>query len=1301
MNTKTAVDRVLTLFLIVVVVSVQASHLCSRSVLADSDLSGRSKGVAGSERSDWSFDRAREWGDFACVDGDSAELVLGVRDVQLDDYNELAHIAATHGGRIVNTVATREEMLAVVADIPFEKVSSFANEIRTTGLARYIEPNMRFQTQFAPNDPYWSLQWGPQKVEADWAWNTTIGDPSVLVAIVDTGVDYNHPDLAANYVALGYDWVNMDSDPKDDNGHGTHCAGIIAAEINNEIGIAGMAQIKFMAEKGIDSIGFGSDDDLANALIHAVDQGADILSNSWGGYEQSELMYDAIKYAENAGVLIVAAAGNNANEDKHYPSAYSEVIGVTATDQFDNPAAFTNFGNWVEVAAPGVDIYSTLPTYSVTLNEPPNSKNLNYDYLSGTSMACPHVAGVAALIWSRFPGVDHDWVRARLRCTSDDLGEPGFDEYYGYGRVNARKAVEQALPDHDLWIFDRKRPIRVNLGDTVTFSTTVINFGTGDETNVEVQLLVDGSLLDSTSITLIPWGTSATVEASWTPTVAGRHNVTSYVVPVSGETMIQNNRITEIIFVVAPPPETYWTLLATDPDEGFDPDLQSVHGGPAYFDVIFFKVTYYRPWVTIDDMNIYILIDSDQNPATGLLDAYYGGNAGIGADYLIKVGGQEPTGMYRWDPMARHGPLQGWWDLDHPILLAYLNALENSNVFVVGVYFSDVQTSGVLSVVVWDCISWDWIPDNGHISNFLFVHNPSVSLEAPPILESGGLTLLDATVCNIGSSSETNVELQLLINGTLADSTVIPELASLSSYTLRHSWTPAIVGVYNITAYVPPVPFEEFVSNNIAAKSVQVMFLPNIFIVSDDDAPLWDKGTSLREFEWALTAVGLDYVVWNESTMGHPPLEFLLKFRLVTWTCGDYSETTGSMVPGAVDSTDAATLEAYFLQGGNILLEGGLIAWTHFTDPFMTNVAHAIYQYSWTWGDAPGLTVTDPDHPVTQDLPPSSTWSPGLVIADGVTPVNQGAEVIRYTDTEYTAVTVYDGSGTTNGSVVYCAFPMNCLGQPERDTLIINSVDWLLKPVHDVVATNVTPSKTLVGQGYSASLNVTVANEGDYIETFVITAYYGDAAITPAQWETFWSMGDVNRDGYINGTDQNLLAAAFGATPGSDNWNGWADLNQDFKVDVLDAIILVNNYGLEIWIYAISGGVIGTQTVVDLHSGAPATLTFTWDTTGIAKSNYAIAAYATPIYGVEIDRVDNTCTNGAVTVVIPGDVNADGIVNVLDAAAVSAHWYPGPPIGSLGYDPNFDINGDRSIDVLDAGLVSAYWTGPPKGPLAP
>ncbi|HVP26533.1 MAG TPA: S8 family peptidase [Candidatus Bathyarchaeia archaeon] len=364
--------------------------------------------------------------DFA-YNGSHVELVLGVSEGK-ESYQKLSTIITQNEGDITSKLSTYNKTRSIIINVPTNKVSNLIKEVMKNNGVKYLEPNWKAYADAIPNDPEWTNQWGPAKIQANMAWNTQKGNNTILVAIVDTGIKYTHPDLVANYVPLGYDWINNDSDPMDDQGHGTHCAGIIAASINNSIGIAGLAQVRIMAEKGLSRQGWGYDDELANAIIHAVNQGAKIISCSWGSSEESQLIHDAVKYATDAGALVIAAAGNSGTNTKHYPAAYPEVIAVAATDENDRLAPFSSYGDWIDIAAPGTSIYSTY---------------LWNDYLSlsGTSMACPHVAGVAALEWSQFPEMANEQVRSQLMYTADDLGTPGFDVYYGYGRVDARKAV--------------------------------------------------------------------------------------------------------------------------------------------------------------------------------------------------------------------------------------------------------------------------------------------------------------------------------------------------------------------------------------------------------------------------------------------------------------------------------------------------------------------------------------------------------------------------------------------------------------------------------------------------------------------------------------------------------------------------------------------------------------------------------------------------------------------------------------------------------------------------------------------
>lgn len=259
----------------------------------------------------------------------------------------------------------------------------------------------------------------------------------IKVAVIDTGIDWNHPDLNANYKG-GYDFVNKDSDPMDDNGHGTHVAGIVAA-VDNGIGVVGVApEVALYALKVLGADGSGSYSDVVAALQWAVNNKIQVTNNSYGSSgDPGVTVKAAFNNAYTAGVLHVAAAGNAGNplgkgDNVIYPARWASVIAVAATNQSDTRASWSSTGPAVELAAPGVDVYSTY-------------WDDTYKTLSGTSMASPHVAGTAALVMVAYPGWTNVQVRSQLQSTADDLGAVGKDNLYGYGLVNAYKAVPPPL----------------------------------------------------------------------------------------------------------------------------------------------------------------------------------------------------------------------------------------------------------------------------------------------------------------------------------------------------------------------------------------------------------------------------------------------------------------------------------------------------------------------------------------------------------------------------------------------------------------------------------------------------------------------------------------------------------------------------------------------------------------------------------------------------------------------------------------------------------------------------------------
>lgn len=475
-------------------------------------------------------------GELPYVESDAVRLVIGVNNQELESYSRLKDLAITNGGKVIDTISIRDNVLALVVEMPRKVAESFQATMEISSLASYARPSVRYEAFLVPDDPNWTLQWGSKTIEADWAWNFTTGSKDVLVAIVDTGIYYNHSDLSGNYnSSLGYDWVNNDDDPMDDHGHGTHVSGIVAALLNN-IGIAGTAQVQIMAEKVLANDGGGWDYWIADGVINATDAGADIISMSFGG-SYSEIVENAIEYAYDRGVILVAASGNDYRKLKRYPAAYDEVIAVGATDQLDNLAEFSNYGYWLELAAPGVNIFSTL-------------LNNGYGYKSGTSMATPYVSAVAALILSNHPQFKRDAARYWLRDTAEDLGPPGFDASFGYGRINAHNAVNTSLPDYDLAIMG-EIPQTVVANATRNVEEIVLNLGRQNQTNVNVYLLANGTSVDNTTISSLPSGYSSTITFPWTPT-EGTYNLTFHVNSSQVDANNRNNHISSMVEVRFP-----------------------------------------------------------------------------------------------------------------------------------------------------------------------------------------------------------------------------------------------------------------------------------------------------------------------------------------------------------------------------------------------------------------------------------------------------------------------------------------------------------------------------------------------------------------------------------------------------------------------------------------------------------------------------------------------------------------------------------------------------------------------------
>jgi subtilisin family serine protease/PKD repeat protein len=409
-------------------------------------------------------------------------------------------------------------------------------ELRRNPAVERVEPNYEVRAELVPDDPRFAEQWALHNIgqtggvadadiDAPEGWDVATGSAEIVVAVIDTGVDARHPDLAANmwlnpnevpgngsdddgngYVddVYGYDFRNNHGDPIDDHGHGTHVAGIIAAAGNNGAGVSGVAwRARIMSVKFLGADGSGWISDAVNAVLYAADNGARVMNNSWGGGGFSQALRDAIAVANDAGILFVVAAGNNSSSNDSvpfYPASYDlpNVVAVAASDKNEQRAWFSNFGSRsVLLAAPGQDILSTVPPSG----DPCCSDPLGYKLLSGTSMATPHVSGAAALLLAQDPARTPFNLTPLLQDTVDIRGSSGVNTR-SQGRLNMASAlrcdpnlikVVIQTPYHGFVAFTGEAFTTVALvhacGYAVTGASVSVTFSNGD---AQIALFDDG-----------------------------------------------------------------------------------------------------------------------------------------------------------------------------------------------------------------------------------------------------------------------------------------------------------------------------------------------------------------------------------------------------------------------------------------------------------------------------------------------------------------------------------------------------------------------------------------------------------------------------------------------------------------------------------------------------------------------------------------------------------------------------------------------------------------------------------------
>jgi len=388
------------------------------------------------------------------------------------------HVYTQHGGRKI------EQLRALNVHrirVPSTSIDTIAGKLQRHPAVKFVERNRVLAPNAAPNDPYFPDEWHLTKIMAPDAWNLTLGSPNIVIAFLDSGIDATHPDLAAKLVA-GYNTYNGNTDTADVYGHGTKVAGAGAAITDNGQGVAGIARANgIMPVRVTDTAGYAYDSTIANGLTWAVDHGARVMSISFADIAGSSTIRSAAQYVMNKGGVVVAAAGNCGCVDSTAENPY--LLSVSATDSSDTIASWSSRGPYVDLSAPGVGILTT-------------TVGGGYAGVSGTSFSAPIVAGVAALVLSAKPNLSATGVVQLLEANADDLGDPGWDQNYGFGRVNAYRAVAAAAGSGFAPAPDTTAPtVAISSPATGTSVSGMVTVAVNAQDNVgvtNVVLYVDG-----------------------------------------------------------------------------------------------------------------------------------------------------------------------------------------------------------------------------------------------------------------------------------------------------------------------------------------------------------------------------------------------------------------------------------------------------------------------------------------------------------------------------------------------------------------------------------------------------------------------------------------------------------------------------------------------------------------------------------------------------------------------------------------------------------------------------------------
>ncbi len=478
------------------------------------------------------------------IEASAQQFVPGQLLVQERDGADPAVIAqaiSTHGA---SHRASIPQLKVHVLRVPEPALETVRQNLLRTGLFTFAERDAIAKGALIPNDPSYPSEWHLPIISGPSAWDITTGSALVTIAIVDSGVDSSHPDLSSKIVA-GWNWVNGTSNTADDYGHGTAVAGSVAAGSNNGTGVASVAWANMiMPLVVLDSTDSASYSNMASAITYAADHGARIINMSLGSTYNSSALQSATDYAWSKGAVVFAAAGNNGSSTPFYPAANPNVVAVSATNSTDALASWSNYGNWIDLAAPGDTILTT-------------NNGGGYGYWSGTSFSSPIAAGVAALVLSLQPALSNSALVSLLENNSDDLGTAGYDQYYGWGRVNAYKAllaVKNVTIDTTPPTVSIATPLSgaVLAGITNVQGTATDNVGvTKVDFYLDTQLLATGS----SGSFLFTWDTTTAANGSHTLTVKAydaANNVGQAAVTVSVNNTIIADTTPPVVSITSP-----------------------------------------------------------------------------------------------------------------------------------------------------------------------------------------------------------------------------------------------------------------------------------------------------------------------------------------------------------------------------------------------------------------------------------------------------------------------------------------------------------------------------------------------------------------------------------------------------------------------------------------------------------------------------------------------------------------------------------------------------------------------------